>query len=93
MVIEAQFPQYAHAETRVVVIYVGVPLLPCSGGDVAVVLHFHVLEMQSDEEAVVQLPHIQIGAVHHLALLRSRTDGAREAEQQAQSMCKQGFHL
>ena len=69
VLVQSQLTQYAHAESRVVVVNVGIPLFSCFGVYETVVLQLHILYVRAYEEAIVQFPLIQIGAVHHLALL------------------------
>jgi len=87
VVVQAVFRQHAHAESRLVVGCVGIPV-------VAVLIHesvvheLDVLEMDTGEESVVELPLVNIRTVHHLTLLGV---GRRQHHNESEGCQNQGL--
>ena len=63
MVGEPHLAQHAHAESRIIVVNIGIPLFARLGIDITIVPEFHILNVQPEQKAVMETPLVDIRPV------------------------------
>ena len=80
MIIQAHLAQDTNGKAGGIIIYLGIPLLSL-GCYKPIVVQLQILHVESEEESIVQLAHIQVRAVHHLTRLSHHCPEAAECQQ------------
>ena len=85
VIVQPKGSQHADREAGAVVVNLGIPLLARLGVDISVVLQLDVLHVESEQEAIVKLPLVDVRAVLHLALLCRKAQGKDEYDERGKA--------